>query len=1004
MMPTVTSLIRIKNVAGAALIVAALCAVAFSAISLQPQDEAKAQTTPKGLVISKSSISTEEGVSTDPTFTIKLAAAPEPATSDVVISVTSGDTDAVGVTVDNTTLTWTTATDTSTTSTVTVDPQDDTDGADETVKLTISIVDASTPDTDYDELEDQTVTVNVADDDQQLTFGNLATGDTNKNCLNDTNESGGGAVDINNGDLTGDPVVLPNLDVPEDGSVTYCVKLTAEPTQVAFGQRAQIIRVSIDDSDNDDVSVNPKQVTFTGDISADPDDNTATDTAGTWNVYQPVKISALADDDDMTDTEVSILKHTATGGGYSLTKSEITGQLRVDVRDDDKKLAVTKHKPKVVEGETVNAFSVWLAAAPDDANSDGTLDNVTITAVELKLSDGKWVPIDTTATPADVARLGTISNASATVNATTAETVVAFTPAIDYVKDRDATDNITDLIDTKNEDETIRVRLTATGGGYGTAGSETDPPTPRDVEFTIVDIHRDAGVTIDTNPEKPGNQNDPLTVDEGMSKTYTVVLDAPPATTAAAQTAVTVNIAIAGDAGGVFVDTDTTTKGIYEQALNFRIGSPNDDAGTTEDDETERRWFTPQTVTVIGQTDSDTTDDMVTLNHSVSNATDETAYGSVTKPADVKVTVADTMPKKTKPAAGSTGQIDIRKITPSVKSVTVSAGDTVRLMVNVYALENLHVQKLADPKDVIFAWTANDVAIPGTDREEGDPANTEISYTAPSSPGTYTVKAKLDPHECLHSREKTDDNYGKDCTAEFEVKVRRSAPAAEPTAVPVNPLGEIPEIISGNDGKQYEVFTPVEGGTFDGDSHSITAGSGIVPSGEYIGVRMDGAGSASNAGMTAHRYTLVGDAYMISVADSAGEGINSYALNGAAKVCLPLPAAARSNISDIALVVKMSDGSLQVLSGTVRIAGASGPDVCGHVSSIPATVAVGTAGAPAAFTPTPEPTSTPEPPETGGAAPSNGAPLALLLILGIAAAALGTFLLAGRRPRQPSNR
>ena len=41
--------------------------------------------------------------------------------------------------------------------------------------------------------------------------------------------------------------------------------------------------------------------------------------------------------------------------------------------------------------------------------------------------------------------------------------------------------------------------------------------------------------------------------------------------------------------------------------------------------------------------------------------------------------------------------------------------------------------------------------------------------------------------------------------------------------------------------------------------------------------------------MTAHRYTLVGDAYMVSVADSAGEGINSYALNGAAKVCLPLP-------------------------------------------------------------------------------------------------------------------
>ena len=998
-MPTVTSLIRIKNVAGAALIVAALCAVAFSAISLQPQDDAKAQTTPKGVTLSKTSVSAAEDVSdaNRPTFTVVLDAAP--ASGNVVIDVTSPDTDAVTVSPAELTFSSVTA-DTnvwSTAQTVTVDPTEDLDGADETVTLKLSINDSTTADADYDELEDLTVTVNIADDDQRVNFYETTTADTNGNCIQDGTETTAAVPDFTNPitlTISGDtpPVItLPAVSVDEGDTKTYCVALAALPTTVAHDATAVNVTVITNSGKNKDVSVSPASLTFVGPKLAGPG-NTPPPSLGTWNVPQAVTITAAHDDDDMTDIEKSIITHAASGGGYSLLATEPQAQLQANVKDDDKKLAVTKHKPKVVEGETVNAFSVWLAAAPDDANDDGTLDDVTITAVELKLSDGKWVPIDTTAPTNDVARLGTISNASATVNATTTETVIGFTPTTDFVTDPTPDNNVSEPIDAKSEDETIRVRLTATGGGYGTAdGTGNDAPKTRDVEFKIVDIHRDAGVTISTTS---------LTVDEGMSKTYTVVLDAPPVRTDndADNTAVTVNIAIAGDAGGVFVDTDTDTKGIYEQSLNFRIGQPNDNASTTEDDETERRWFTPQTVTVIGQADGDTIDDMVTLNHTVSNVTAETAYEEVTTAASVNVTVTDTTTKIPTPV-GSTGQIDIRKITPSVKSVTVSAGDTVRLMVNVYALENLHVQRLAN--DVEFDWTANGVAIPGTAKGANDDHNAEISYTAPSSPGTYTIKAALSTvNECLATGKMGDDDYGMNCVAEFEVKVRRSAPAAEPTAVPVNPLGEIPEIISGADGKQYEVFTPVEGGTFDGDSHSITAGSGIVPSGEYIGVRMDGAGSASNAGMTAHRYTLVGDAFAISVADSAGEGINSYALNGAAKVCLPLPAAARSNISDIALVVKMSDGSLQVLSGTVRIAGASGPDVCGHVSSIPATVAVGTAGAPAAFTPTPEPTSTPEPPETGGTAPTNGAPLALLLILGIAAAALGTFLLAGRRNRQ----
>ena len=136
----------------------------------------------------------------------------------------------------------------------------------------------------------------------------------------------------------------------------------------------------------------------------------------------------------------------------------------------------------------------------------------------------------------------------------------------------------------------------------------------------------------------------------------------------------------------------------------------------------------------------------------------------------------------------------------------------------------------------------------------------------------------------------------------------------------MNPPGEIQSLIPDEDGNQYEVFTPVEGGTFDGgEGYSISVPSGAVPNGEYIGIRMSDGGAVSNLGMTHQRYTLGGNSYGVHAVDASGAAISSYVLEDPATVCVPLPAAMRANISKLSLAAINSDGSLTILAAQVRL-------------------------------------------------------------------------------------
>ena len=323
----------------------------------------------------------------------------------------------------------------------------------------------------------------------------------------------------------------------------------------------------------------------------------------------------------------------------------------------------------------------------------------------------------------------------------------------------------------------------------------------------------------------------------------------------------------------------------------------------------------------------------------------------------------------------------IGRIEPSIRSVTMSAGDEVALSVEVWGRQGLLDNGLADkaPSDgrPVIVWTSSG---DGTFEEgrirsewrDGVANDRQVAFVAPSEPGTVTVTASLeDSADCLAQQEdETAEDHELRCSAQINVTVVRRATAPIIETAPVNPPGAIPETLSDADGVAYAVLTPVDGGSFTGEGYSLEADAGAVSNGEYIGVSMAPAGDASNVGMTWHRYTLAGQRYAISVVDADGDAVSDYGLNEAVTACVPLPPELRGNIADIVLAATDHAGGTTVLSTSVKIT-PDGVSVCGKLSTLPATVAVGKAGSPPEVVDPIDDVAEGPLPDTGGVAPAT---------------------------------
>ena len=365
-------------------------------------------------------------------------------------------------------------------------------------------------------------------------------------------------------------------------------------------------------------------------------------------------------------------------------------------------------------------------------------------------------------------------------------------------------------------------------------------------------------------------------------------------------------------------------------------------------------------------------------------------------------------PPRPKPSAS----IKILRIEPDMRGVVLSAGEQVRLGVKIYGRQDVRDDVIGDMPDITFEWITLDarsqngtengdftgIVGPGNNREPNiAPYGRRAVYTAPNQPGTYRVSAKLDiGTECLPARDgETEQEAIERCTASFEITVKRNSPTEPTPQPPVDPDGAIPLLLTDADGNQYEVFTPVGGGTFIGEDVTLSAEPGAVPNGEIIGVRAQVDGEASNVGQTHHRMTLVGSYYGVSVVDASGESLSTYILDDPIEVCFPLPSRLSFRISDVAMVSARNDGTMTVLSSKVRLV-ETGVELCGALSQLPARLAAGHLGSPSAL-PTAVPDAAPEAPETGGASPTAAGILWMILLSAAAFAIAGLIVMSRRR-------
>lgn len=316
----------------------------------------------------------------------------------------------------------------------------------------------------------------------------------------------------------------------------------------------------------------------------------------------------------------------------------------------------------------------------------------------------------------------------------------------------------------------------------------------------------------------------------------------------------------------------------------------------------------------------------------------------------------------------------IQAIKPFPLGAVVDRGDEVHLSVIVIDRDGNEDQSLASTVDIVWSASGGDLKV----HDE----TTRATYVAPWAFGTYTVTASAGS-ECI--------GKATDCNATFTIRVRRLG--RPPPHVPAeNPTGEIPPALEDTEGNRYAVFTPEEGGTFNGGEFRVSALRGSVLDGEYIGIRMFENGPASNPGVSHHHYILSGNQYRTSVIDAKGAPISSYNFNRTVTVCIQVPDKPRTNISNLEMVTKNNDGILTPMWSLLQIT-SSGFVICGYTNTLPVTVAVGVPG------------TLPEMlPATGGAVPVSQGIIAWALLVGVALIATGTFATVYRRRRHEGTR
>ena len=521
-----------------------------------------------GVTVSASSLTVAEGGSA--TYTVVLNLQP---TSDVVISVTkTGSTD---VTVSPATLTFSSS-NWATAQTVTVAAAQDADAVDDPTAIAHA-VDAARSANEYDNVTIAGVAVTVTDD-----------------------------------DTAGVTVSASSVTVAEGGSATYTVKLNTQPTSTVV--------ISVTKTGSTDVTLDT-------DTGTSGNQTTLTFSSSNWATAQTVTVAAAQDADAVNDTAAITHAVDASQSANEFDAVNIAG-VTVTVDDDETAgVTVSETTLTVAEGGSTT-YTVVLNLQP---TSD----------VVITVSSGNT---DVTVSPATLT--------FTTSNWATAQTVtVAAAQDADAVNDTAAITHAVDASQSANEFDAVSI-----------AG----------VRVTVTDDET-AGVTVSASS---------VTVAEGGSATYTVVLDAQP----------TSDVVI-----GV---TKTGSTDVTVSPATLTFSSSN--------------WATAQTVTVAAAQDADAANDTASIAHAVDAARSANEFDAVTI-AGVAVTVTDD---------------DTAGVTVSASSLTVAEGGSATYTV---------VLNLQPTSDVVISVTKT-----GSPEVTVSPARLTFTTANWSTAKTVTVAAAQD--------------------------------------------------------------------------------------------------------------------------------------------------------------------------------------------------------------------------------------------------------------------
>ena len=473
-------------------------------------------------------------------------------------------------------------------------------------------------------------------------------------------------------------VIAPDAltDLMEGRNGEYMVQLNSKPTGTVTIQLR---------SDSNDLTVRPSQLKFT---------------AGDWNIDQTVRVTAEHDDDGENDPVVTIT-HRASGGGYNGVSKNVT----VTVIDDDldeKGVRVIRGSLTISEGGPEDNYTLALQTEPTGTVSvrveipAAYASRIRVNPSSLTFTQSNW---STSRTIRIRAPEDDIDHANETVTLSHMIRGGGYDAEMAEVNVR-ILDNDTaalvvnptslEIVRSSHQDYTVALATEPRGVvtvEVSTAEGSGATPSPTSLRFTPFNwsspkrvrvqadaIDSDAPVvlrnSVTTSPDDPTYESSvsavdvavevkgigkgvavsprTLTIEEGESKSYTVILTAEPSDS--------VRVAISGAEDDVRVN---------RSSLSFSTSN----------------WNTPQSVRVTVSEDDDARDDRpVILQHEVTSEDGE--YNTSVTASEVTVTPKDddqegvlVSPTSLTVAAGSSGTYRIRLNSRPTSEVTVRVDD-----------------------------------------------------------------------------------------------------------------------------------------------------------------------------------------------------------------------------------------------------------------------------------------------------------------------------------------